>query len=103
MYQGDYQKKLTSPARAVEHIAPGSTLVHGMGTGEPPALLAALADRVRAGDLMGLKVFSLLPMDHIRRTLLAPDLTDRISAYCWFVSAADRDLVQCGRKPVRAQ
>ena len=39
MYQGDYQKKLTTPARAVGYIAHGSTLVHGMGTGEPPALL----------------------------------------------------------------
>ena len=45
MYQGDYQKKLTTPARAVEYIAHGSTLVHGMGTGEPPALLGAVADR----------------------------------------------------------
>jgi itaconate CoA-transferase len=78
MYKGDYQKKLTTAARAVEHIAPGSTLVHGMGTGEPPALLGALADRVRAGDLVGLKVFSLLPMEHIRQTLLAPELSDRL-------------------------
>lgn len=97
MYKGDYQKKLTTPARAVEHIAHGSTLVHGMGTGEPPALLAALADRVRAGDLQGLKVFSLLPMEHIRQTLLAPDLSDQLSAYSWFVTAVDRDLVQHGK------
>jgi itaconate CoA-transferase len=97
MYKGDYQKKLTTPAKAVEHIAPGSTMVHGMGTGEPPALLEALAERLRAGGLKGLKVFSLLPMEHMRRTLLAPDLSDRVAAHCWFVSAADRELVQSGR------
>jgi itaconate CoA-transferase len=96
MYKGDYQKKLTTPAKAVEHIAHGSTVVHGMGTGEPPALLGALADRVRAGDLNALKVFSLLPMEHVGRTLLAPDLSDRLSAYCWFVTATDRKLVECG-------
>jgi itaconate CoA-transferase len=96
MYKGDYQKRLTSAARAVEHIAHESAIVHGMGTGEPPAILGAIADRVRAGDLRGIKVFSLLPMEHIGRTLLAADLSDRISAYCWFVSGADRELVKCG-------
>ena len=96
MYKGEYQKKLTSPAKAVERIAHESTIVHGMGTGEPPALLGAIADRVRAGDLEGIKVFSLLPMEHVGRTLLAPDLSDRLSAYCWFVSGADRELVKCG-------
>jgi len=61
MYQGDYQKKLTTPAKAVEHIAHGSTLVHGMGTGEPPALLGAIAARVRAGDLKDSKSFPCFP------------------------------------------
>ncbi len=97
MYKGDYQKKLMTAGRAVEHVAGGSTLVHGMGTGEPPALLGALADRVRAGDLAGLKVYSLLPMEHIRRTLLAPELCDLVSAHSWFVTAVDRDLVQRGK------
>jgi itaconate CoA-transferase len=97
MYKGDYQKKLTTPAKAVEHIAQGGTIVHGMGTGEPPALLGAIADRVRAGDLKDLKIFSLLPMEHVGRTLLACDLSDRLSAYCWFVSGADRELVKCGQ------
>jgi itaconate CoA-transferase len=97
MYKGDYQKKLTTPAKAVAPIAHGSTIVHGMGTGEPPALLGAMADRVRGGDLKALKIFSLLPMEHVGRTLLACDLSDRLSAYCWFVSGADRELVKCGQ------
>ena len=71
MYEGDYQKKLTTPAKAAAHIAHGSTIVHGMGTGEPPALLGGIADRVRAGDLKAIKIFSLLPMEHVGRTLLA--------------------------------
>jgi itaconate CoA-transferase len=96
MYKADYQKKLTTPAKAVEQIAHGSTIVHGMGTGEPPALLGAIADRVRTGGLNAIKVFSLLPMEHVGRTLLASELSDRISAYCWFVSGADRELVKCG-------
>ena len=47
MYQGDYQKKLTTPARAVEYIAHGSTLVHGMATGGASGSAGAIADRVR--------------------------------------------------------
>ena len=97
MHKGDYQKKLMTAAKAVEHIAHGSTIVHGMGTGEPPALLEAIAARVRAGGLKDLKIFSLLPMEHVGRTLLACDLSDRLSAYCWFVTGADRELVKCGQ------
>jgi len=98
MYKGDYQKRLTTPAKAIEYIAHESTIVHGMGTGEPPALLEAIADRIRANDLKGIKIFSLLPMEHVGRTLLAPDLSDRLSAYCWFVTGEDRELVKCGMK-----
>ena len=96
MYQGEYQRKLTTPAKAVERIAYGSTIVHGMATGEPPALLTAIAERVKAGDLKAIKVFSLLSMEHAARTVLSPELSDRISAHCWFVSSANRDGVRCG-------
>jgi len=97
MYSSEYRKKLTTPAKAVAGIARGATIVQAMGTGEPPALLTALAQRVRAGDLTDLKVYSLLPMEHAARTILAPDLSDRIHSYSWFVSGADRALVKSGR------
>jgi itaconate CoA-transferase len=97
MYQGEYQRKLTTPAKAVGFIAQASTIVHGMATGEPPALLTAIAERVRAGDLKAIKVFSLLPMEHAARTVLSAELSDRILAHCWFVSSADREGVKCGR------
>ena len=59
--------------------------------GEPPAL-----DLVRVGDLEDLKVFSLLPMQHASRTILAPHLLDKIHPFCWFLTAYDRDLVKKG-------
>ncbi len=96
MYSQEYRQKLTAPDRAAAAIADGSVLVHGMGAGEPPALLAAIAGRVRAGKLHGLKIYSLLPMEHAARTVLAPDLADRLTPYCWFVSAADRDQIKTG-------
>ncbi|MBU0515768.1 MAG: 4-hydroxybutyrate--acetyl-CoA CoA transferase [Proteobacteria bacterium] len=91
-----YRAKLTTPAEAAAAIDHGGTLVHGMTTAEPPALLEAIANRVRSGDLRDLKVFSLLPMDHMARTLLAPDLADKLEAFCWFVGRADREQVRTG-------
>jgi len=97
MYTNEYRRKLTTPKQAVSAIAHGSTVVQPMGAGEPPALLTALAARVRAGDLQGLKVYSLLSMEHAGRTILAPDLSDRLAAHCWFLGGADRDLMKSGK------
>jgi itaconate CoA-transferase len=96
MYSGEYQSKLRTPAQAVGDINNGATIVHAMGTGEPPALLGAIADRVRAGDLTGIKVFSLLPMEHAAKTVLALDLCHRLQSHCWFLTSADRCLVKDG-------
>lgn len=96
MYQAEYRKKRITPQEAAQRIAHSSTLVHGMAAGEPPALLEAVAGRVRAGDLRGLSVYSLLPMAHAARTVLAPDLCDQVDSYAWFVSPSDRGMVQAG-------
>jgi len=97
MYPSEYRKKLITPEKAAGLINDGDTLVHAMAVGEPPALLGAIADRVRSGHLQDIKVFSLLPMAHAGRTILAPDLADKIHHYSWFVSASDRELVRSGR------
>ena len=95
-YTEEYGRKLTTAQEAVEPIRNGNTIVHGLSAAEPPALLGAIADRARAGDLKDLSVFSLLPLQHAASTVLSPDLTDCIQAYSWFVAAADRDLVKVG-------
>ena len=77
-------------------IQDGDALIHGLTMAEPPALLAAVAGRARNGDLKGLKVHSLLPLNHAGQTILAPDLADRIAGYTWFVAASDRGLVDKG-------
>jgi len=96
VYESEYQRKLTTPESAVAGVADSSTLIHGMAAGEPPALLEALAERLRADDLTGLQVYSLLPMAHMGRTLLDPELADRVDTYTWFVSASDREMVKRG-------
>lgn len=96
IYPDEYRRKLVTPETAVAGIASGATLVHGMAVGEPPALLGAIAHRVRAGELDDLRVFSLLPMEHAAKTILAPDLLLKIHPFCWFLTAFDRDLVKSG-------
>jgi len=91
-----YQSKLTTPYDAVTRIRSGDTIVLGTSIAEPPALLTALADRVRAGDLTGLKVFSCLPTQHSARTVLSPDLSDCIESNSWFVTEADRSRHKIG-------
>lgn len=96
MYRQEYRSKLTSPEKAMGQVKDGDTVLHGMGAGEPPALLGAMADRVRAGDLEDIKIFSLLPMAHAAQTILAPDLAQKIHPFCWFLTGSDRDLVRAG-------
>ncbi|MEJ2717674.1 MAG: acetyl-CoA hydrolase/transferase C-terminal domain-containing protein [Deltaproteobacteria bacterium] len=96
MYDAHYRKKLTTPENAVERISSGATIVHGSTTAEPPALLAAIADRVRSHDLKDIRVFSLLPLKTACDTILSPDIADWVHAYAWFVSSGDRSLVQRG-------
>src|SRR5512137_3153997 len=95
-YFTQYQRKLTDPKGASERIENGSTIVHGLSIAEPPALLAAIADRARAGRLRDIKIYSLLPLAHAAQTVLVPELSDCIQAYSWFVAAADRDRVKVG-------
>lgn len=95
-YTAEYRQKLTTPQRAVEGIKNGSIIVHGLANAEPPALLAAIADRARAGTLKDIKIYSLLPLQHAADTVLAPDLSDCIQAYSWFLSGSNRALVKVG-------
>jgi itaconate CoA-transferase len=97
MYQQAYRRKLTTPDQAVEPIKDAATIVHGMASGEPPALLAAIAHRVRQGDLKDPKIYSFLAMANAAATILSPDLAGLIHNHCWFVTGVERDQVRTGR------
>ncbi len=90
IYKAEYQKKLTTPEKAVKKIKDGNTIIHGTTIAEPPALLAAIAERAREGNLKGIKIYSFNPQEHASKTYLTPDLCDCIEAYSWFVSKANR-------------
>jgi len=96
-----YQSKLTTAAEAVLTIPSGSKLSMGMAMTEPPALLAALAERAEAGGLTDLRVYYFESTPIVGNTILRYDLTDRILPYCMFVGPVERALIQRGAKDGR--
>ena len=96
MFQKEYKQKLRTPQEAVQIVQDGWVMTHGLTLAEPPALLGALADRLRGGDLHDLEVHSLLPLATAGSTVLDPFLCDCVRGYTWFVGGGDRGLVSAG-------
>jgi itaconate CoA-transferase len=92
----EYNKKLTTPEKAIEIINSGDTLIHGLGINEPPALLTSIAESAREGKLQDLKIYSLKATKYAEKTILSPDISDCIQSYTWFVSESDRARVRVG-------
>jgi len=95
-FVAEYRRKLTSPREAVSLIKDGDTIIHGMTIAEPPALFAAIAERARAGDVKGIKIYSFNPQKHFAETVGSLDLADVIETYTWFVSEASRKMARVG-------
>jgi len=91
-YAALYREKLATAEDAVAWFADGGWLIYGTGQAEPPALLWAFANRLRAGDLKKLRIFSSLPMQTAMDSALAPDLVDTVERCSGFVGGGDRGL-----------
>jgi itaconate CoA-transferase len=91
-----YRSKLRTAEEAVRLIPDGALVVQGNAVGEPPGLLAAVAERARAGGFGRLRMTSLLPMAATARTVLAEDVRDVIQWESLFASGADRSLIAQG-------
>ncbi len=89
-----YRSKLTSPDAAVAPFVSGENLVLAMAIGQPPALLEALSARVEAGDLDRLNLWYFHSMEHAARTLLRPEMLDRVRPHCMFLTKIERELIR---------
>ncbi len=96
MYRDQYKQKLITPQRAAEEVPEGGAIIHGLTMAEPPALLHAVADRLRSGDLKHLRVYSLLPLKNAQTSVLDPALSTQVEAHTWFVGPGDRERVRRG-------
>src|SRR5271170_7998783 len=99
-----YAAKLTTAEKAVSAIADGETVAAGMAIGQPPALLAAMAARLRADDLRKIRFYYKIAMEPLAKSLLAEDVVDKIDAHSFFMGAPDHEIVKrqakTGRKVV---
>ena len=89
-----YNSKLTSASEAVAAIPSHSRMAMGMAMAQPPALLKALADRARSGQVEALRLYYFEASANAGKTVLDFELADRIEPYCMFVTAYDRALIK---------
>ncbi len=95
-YFAEYRRKLVTADEAAGLVNSGDTIVIGVNFSEPPALLKAIADKVRAGELGRITTYSFNPQKHAVETVFAVDLADCITTCSWFISRAIRNLVRVG-------
>jgi len=92
----DYAAKLTTPAKAVEAIANGSTLCLALAVGMPSGLARAVADRVLAGNLKDLNLYYQHSMKYSEETLIRPEVLSKVDARVFFMGDPDRKMVALG-------
>ncbi|MDP2764299.1 MAG: acetyl-CoA hydrolase/transferase C-terminal domain-containing protein [Brevundimonas sp.] len=87
-----YQQRLMSAAEAAALIPTGARVAMGLGFSQPPAILAALADRARAQQVDDVSLYYLLSTGIAGQTVLVDDLMGRIRPMSLFHSAIERGL-----------
>lgn len=87
-----YQQRLMSAAEAVALIPSGARIAMGLGVSQPPALLAALAARARAGEVDDVSLYYLLSTAIAGETVLVDELMGRVRPVSLFHSAIERGL-----------
>ncbi|MCX7125185.1 MAG: 4-hydroxybutyrate--acetyl-CoA CoA transferase, partial [Gammaproteobacteria bacterium] len=63
-YDAEYKKKLMSPEQAVQLIEKKCNIAFGMAASQPPALLAAIANRAKAKDFDEINVYYMHAEEH---------------------------------------
>ncbi len=97
-YLVEYQKKLTSATKAVEQLRSNTNFSFGMGAGQPPALLSAVAERLKAGDLKDLRIYYKIAMEHAAKTIMSAEILHAVELFPLFMTAYDRKIIDQQRK-----
>ena len=91
-FADDYRARLVTAAAAMRGVESGSTIAMGLSPCQPPALLGALADRARAKEIAGVKVYYSVSGRHLRNTILRFEFLRCFEPYCLFFGATEREL-----------
>ena len=101
MYETEYKSKLMSPADAVELIPSRGTLSMGMAVSEPPALLTAIENRVKAGMIEELRVYYSHSITAAAFTILKYEYMNVIKPHPFFPTIIERRLFELGQRDNR--
>ena len=94
MYEAEYKSKLMSAEAAVRLIPSRGTLSMGMAVSEPPAVLKALEELVRAGAIEELRVYYSHSVFAAAETILKYEYMDVIKPHPFFLTVIERSLMQ---------
>ncbi len=92
IHQMQYRERLRSAHEAVALIPSGAKVTMPIAAGQPPAILAALAERARAGAVDNIRLYYLLCTGIAGTSVFDFDLRDRITPMSYFHGAVDRAL-----------
>lgn len=92
--QSMYAGKLVSADEAVRLISNNNDIAIGLVTAEPPALLAALARRVEAGEINDVRTWYMLAQAHAGATIMRPEMLGKIQPKCMFMGGVERGLIK---------
>ena len=94
-YQKMYQEKLTTPEQLAQQVQSGWLLGMDTATSQTPAIMTAIAERIRNSDITGVKVQALLDA-YPFEFYTDPTLAGKMTGYSWFSSSAARKAVNAG-------
>src|ERR1700722_3555044 len=94
--QEEYKLKLMSAEKAIDLIADEDKIVMGNAVSEPPALLKALAGKIRAGKYKKLRLFYNESKSPAGNSILTYDLLNVLELNCLFLSSIERNLIKEG-------
>ena len=98
MHKTEYSAKLMTPAAAAELIPVRGTLSMGMAISEPPALLAALEDRLKRGTIEELRLYYSHSVAAAASTILKYEYLNVIKPHPFFPTVVERTLFERGRQ-----
>src|SRR5262249_23008991 len=101
MYETEYQSKLKSPEAAIRLIPARGSLSMGTAISEPPALLQALENRVKAGGIKDLRLYYSHSAPAAMMTILKYEYLDVIKPHPFFPTVVERELTRRGAEDKR--
>ena len=95
MFEAEYKKKLRTAEEAVQLIPSRGNLSMGMGVSEPPAVLAALEQRILRHEIENLRIYYSHSVA-AASAILKYEYMDVIKPHPFFPVAAERELARKG-------